>query len=80
MMTALLRDSTNYARCFRRHRRCTCRHAGLLHHHEQNTQNLVVQNSRHSFTLPIIPTLRGKIGLPRPRFIIRPPEPAAKSP
>jgi hypothetical protein len=34
MMTPLLRDSI-CARCFRRHRRCTCRHVGLLRHHDQ---------------------------------------------
>jgi hypothetical protein len=33
-----------------------------------------------SFTLPIIPTLRGKIRFLLPRFITRAPEPAAKSP
>jgi hypothetical protein len=68
MMTALLRDSTNCARCFRRHRRCTCRHVGSLRNHDQNTQNLLVQKPRCSFTLPVTPTLRGKTSLPPPRI------------
>jgi hypothetical protein len=63
MITELLRDSPNCARCFRRHRRCACRHVGWLRNHDQNTQNLVVQNSRRSFMLPIMPILPGKIGL-----------------
>jgi hypothetical protein len=52
----------------------------LLRDHDQHTHNLVAQNSRRSFTHPIIPTLRGKIGFLLLRFFTRAPEPAAKSP
>ena len=50
------------------HRRFTCRHVGFLRHHDQNTQNLLVQKPRCSFTLPVTPTLRGKTSLPPPRI------------
>jgi hypothetical protein len=63
MMTTLLRDSTNYVLVLRRQRQCSCRHAGLLRNHDQNTQNLVAQNRRCPFTLPVIPTLPAKIAL-----------------
>src|ERR1700730_8918252 len=52
----------------RRQRRCSCRHVGLLRNHDQKTQNLAVQNSRCSFTLPIMPTLRAKISLAAASF------------
>ena len=42
--------------------------AGLLGNHDQNTQNLLVQKPRCSFTLPVTPTLRGKTSLPPPRI------------
>jgi hypothetical protein len=64
----------------RRQRQCSRRHAGLLPNHHQNTQNLVAQNRRCPFTLPVIPTLPAKIALAASRFITRAPEPAAKSP
>jgi hypothetical protein len=52
----------------RRQRQCSCRHVGLLRNRDQKTQNLVVQNPHCSLTLPIMPMLRGKIGLAAASF------------
>ena len=66
MMPALLRDSTNDARCLCWFFADSVNDRFIrsdLHHHDQKTQNLVVQSPSCSFTLPIVPTLRNKIGL-----------------
>jgi hypothetical protein len=80
MMTELLRASTNYARCFRRQRRCACRHIGLLRDHDQQTHNLVVQKPRLLVHPPNHPHATRQNRSPDASSIIRAPEPAAKSP
>ena len=69
MMPALWRDSPNDVRCLcwfsANSLDARCRHIGWARHHDQNTQNLVVQNPRcyprGSFTLPIRLMPRGQI-------------------
>ena len=80
MMTALLPDSTNDARCFRRHRRCTCRHVELLRDHDQHTHNLLVQNPRLLVHAPNHPHATRQNRSPAASFITRAPELVANSP
>ena len=69
MMPASLRDSPNDVAACRwfsaDNLDARRRHIGLAFHHDQNTQNLVVQNPRcyprGSFTLPIRLMPRGQI-------------------
>ena len=71
MIPALWRDSPNDARClcwFSPDSADAHRLVGLPRHYDQKTQNLVVQNPRRSFTLPIMPMLPGKMGLAAASF------------
>jgi hypothetical protein len=66
MMSALWHDSPNDARClcwFSPDSADARIASSDSRHYDQKTQNLVVQNPRCSFTLPIMPMLPGKMRL-----------------